>query len=404
MAFLLADLFIKAALASFTIRWYAGIFFGLATIFIGILDHIFEKAQILNFLTIEPIPPLAYLIGFSIMLGTMGIIAIANALSYEKISKAYSAELKKRIMAENLLIEQNENLEQKVNDRTHEIENLNKNLTYANKNLYQINEELRQTNEELYNQKEELATTLNQLKLAQEQLIHSEKMASLGVLAAGVAHEINNPLNFISAGIFGIENYLNENQAGSVSELKPLLDKIQIGVERAAAIVTSLSSYSRHNELQMRECDIHSIIESCLVMLQSELKKGIEVVKKYSTEQYRVKCNEGKMHQAFLNILVNAAHAVENKGVISISSKIEGKYFVISISDSGSGIKEEDMARIFDPFFTTKEVGKGTGLGLSITYNIIKDHGGTIDIESQPGKGTKVSIQLPLLSSNEQEL
>jgi signal transduction histidine kinase len=220
-------------------------------------------------------------------------------------------------------------------------------------------------------------------------------MASLGVLAAGVAHEINNPLNFIYGGIVGLENYLHDHLKDHIGALTPMLEGIQTGARRAADIVTSLNHYSRYDDAPMAPCNIHSIIDNCLIMLSSELKYRIEIKKEYAEAYGVVPGNESKLHQAILNIIANAGQSIEDKGTIAIETRPEDSRLIIEISDSGCGISEENLPRITDPFFTTKDPGKGTGLGLSIAYNIIREHGGTLEFESQVGKGTKAILVLP---------
>jgi PAS domain S-box-containing protein len=275
-----------------------------------------------------------------------------------------------------------ENLEQLVKERTEELE--------------ATNEELTATNDELYNQREELQTTLTELHHAQDQLVESEKMASLGILSAGIAHEINNPLNFIQGGVISIESYINDNIENHLEPMLPMIQGVYTGVERVSKIVTSLNHFSRHNDSVNEWCDIHNIIDNCLIMLQNQLKFKIEIVKNYTNDSYSLLGNEGKLHQAFLNILSNAQQAIADVGVIAITTKKEKNSLIISISDTGIGIKPENLSLIYNPFFTTKDPGKGTGLGLSITYNIIKEHKGKIDYTSVVEKGTTAIVTLPV--------
>jgi PAS domain S-box-containing protein len=260
-----------------------------------------------------------------------------------------------------------------------------------------MNKELLTSNEELNTQREKLEHTLIDLKQTQNQLIQSEKMASLGILAAGVAHEINNPLNFINGGIFGLENWIKTNKPNILNELQPYFFSMNEGIKRASAIVTGLNRYSRKDESNVFECNIHSILDNCLIMMNYSFKNRIQVKTEYFGNNPVVLGNEGKLHQAFLNIIVNSEQAIEKEGNIYLTTKQIKNELVIEIKDNGSGISQENLNKIMDPFYTTKEPGKGTGLGLSITYTIIKEHKGRISIESELGKGTKTTIILPLL-------
>lgn len=261
------------------------------------------------------------------------------------------------------------------------------------------NEELQMSNEELKVQQEALEITLENLQKTQNQLIQSEKMASLGILAAGIAHEINNPLNFISGGLYGIESFVNEYFPSHMQDIEPMLIGMKEGVHRAAAIVSSLNHYSRKNDSVFSSCDIHYILDNCLVMLHNQYKNRIDIQKRFTEIPFNFEGSEGKLHQAFLNILVNAVQAIEGNGEIKILTKIEKEEVHIEINDTGHGISQENLKMIFDPFFTTKDPGKGTGLGLSITYNIIQEHHGSIEFDSKEGQGTKVIIRLPLNST-----
>ncbi|MCE1188646.1 MAG: PAS domain S-box protein [Ignavibacteria bacterium] len=285
--------------------------------------------------------------------------------------------------AEQVLERYRENLEQLVKQRTEE--------------LSEANEELLSINNELLAQREELQNALAELHLAQNQLIEAEKMASVGILAAGIAHEINNPLNFILGGVAGIEDYIQESMPGQMEELAPLISGIKMGVERASKIVTSLNHFSRSTDALDENCDVHSVIDNCLIMLENTLKHRVKITRDYSDVRFFVKGNEGKLHQAILNILTNANQAIDDEGTIIIHTLPDGDNVRIEIIDTGEGISSAILDKIFDPFFTTKEPGHGTGLGLSITYNIIKEHCGKIFVSSETAIGTRVMILLPLI-------
>jgi len=273
---------------------------------------------------------------------------------------------------------------------------LNASLKEHSHEMTSLNEELKSANDELRLQHEELETTLDSLKQTQDKLIQSEKMASLGILSAGVAHEINNPLNFIQGGLVGIEKQLFNEPNENASNLKSYLTMIKEGVIRAADIVNELNQYTSRENLPFEHCNIHSLIDSCLSILTNDSDKVIYIEKKYSDHCILIECNENKIHRAISNILVNAAQSFNVSGTIAISTKIEKDFIILTIMDNGCGIKKEDLPKIFDPFFTTKDPGKGTGLGLSTTYNIIKEHQGSVMVESEYEIGTTVTIKLPV--------
>ncbi len=258
-------------------------------------------------------------------------------------------------------------------------------------------EELHAANEELFAQKEELQNTIDTLNKTRKQLIQSEKMASLGILAAGVAHEINNPLNFINGGNQALKSCLEEKSKDTIKEISPFFDAIDEGVKRATQIVASLNHYSKQDDLPMIECDIHIIIDNCLIMLQNQLKDRINIMKNYTSKKHLIIGNNGRLHQAILNIISNAEQAITQNGTITIKTDVEANQLIIAIQDTGVGIKTKLIERIFDPFFTTKAPGKGSGLGLFIAFNIIKEHNGNIECDSELGIGTSIEITLPVL-------
>lgn len=269
-------------------------------------------------------------------------------------------------------------------------------------------QELRNVNEELLSTNEELSATLKYLKDTQVKLIQSEKMASLGTLTAGIAHEINNPLNFITGGL----NILNhvKDEIKVTSQLSPDIESrldfsiktIDLGLERSINIVNGLMTFSFNGKSNLIESDIHKIINSTLLFLKSKMANKIEIVKNFSLQGF-LRLYPEKMHQILLNILDNAIFATLNQDFypprININTFTQGNSAVIQIVNTGPAIKEENIGQLFDPFFTTKEPGKGTGLGLSICYTLIKEHKGDITIENTES-GVCFNIKIPLVNSN----
>ncbi len=293
-----------------------------------------------------------------------------------------------------------------------------------------------------------LEQTLSQLKKAQIQLVHNEKMSSLGQLVAGIAHEINNPVNFVDGNLTYVEeysqtllklikiyqqqypNYPEEiQQKIDIDELDfikedflKVIQSMKVGTQRIQEIVKSLRIFSRLDEAEIKPVDIHLGIDSTLMILQSRLKAqsnhpNIEVIKEYGSLP-EINCYPGQLNQVFMNILANAIDALHeqigHRGWAIENTKkdifkpfqirirtqvIDNKWVSIAIADNGSGMKEEVLSKLFDPFFTTKEVGKGTGLGLSISHQIVVEkHGGQLTCNSAPGKGTEFLIVLPINS------
>lgn len=292
-------------------------------------------------------------------------------------------------IAERELENHKNNLEKLVSEKTTDLES-------AYQELQSINEELHDKNEIISEQNQKLKSTLQNLKETQAQLLQSEKMASLGILTAGVAHEINNPLNFIIGAYEGLSNHFSNNSFSENREqIELLINALKLGVDRSSAIVNGLNQFSRKTDSHNEDCDIHAIINNSLNMLQNQYKHHIEVKKIFSDSVYGIKGNVGNLHQVFINVLSNAIQSINSKGEIVIKTAFEKRHVIITVTDSGSGISAENLKKITDPFFTTKDPGKGTGLGLSITYNIIKEHKGSLEFESEVGKGTMVRIVLP---------
>lgn len=278
---------------------------------------------------------------------------------------------------------------------------------------------------------QELAKAFNEMQtIAKEKtgmLLHSEKLAAIGQLAAGVAHEINNPLSFISGNTETITDYLNalkelinlyEQKADEktlqskkkeldiefiLSDIDDLLIDNTEGLKRVKQIVASLKDFSRMDELgQHIETDIEKNLDHTLMVVNNEIKYYAKVIKHYGNVPH-IQCNCGEINQVFMNIIINSAHAIRDnnkdvEGIIIITTtQPNADYIQISIKDNGPGIKEENIEKIFDPFFTTKTIGEGTGLGLNISYDIIKNkHKGTIKAESKEGEGTEFIITLPI--------
>lgn len=284
------------------------------------------------------------------------------------------------------------NLEIMVEERTNALASTNEELSTTIEDMSVINKEYEKKNEEL-------VKALHELKKVQSQLVQAEKMTSLGVLTSGIAHEINNPLNYIRGGILGIDEFILNNCSEKYQEVSPLIFAVNEGVERASAIVRGVSRYSHHSERNDEKCDIHLILESCLVILHAQMSSIITIEKFFTEQSYMVRGNEGKLHQVFVNIIQNAIQALTaNGGKIIIRTEVADDHVVIEIIDNGVGMTEGVLKHIFDPFFTTKEPGKGTGLGLAISYSIVVEHEGEMFYDSKPGFGTKATVKLPLWS------
>ncbi|MBU0985500.1 MAG: PAS domain S-box protein, partial [candidate division Zixibacteria bacterium] len=266
----------------------------------------------------------------------------------------------------------------------------------------------------------EVKQALDDLKQAQTRLVQSEKMASLGLLVAGIAHEINTPVGAINSmhdtlmrAVVKLKTQLGQHCEDShpiAADLKPIIDTIDSanrvisnGAERVMTIVRRLRSFARLDEAELKKADIHEGLEDTLTLIHHEIKNRITVRRDFG-DVPEIACYPGRLNQVFLNLLNNARQAIVGEGTIQIRTFVRDSRVVVEIADSGKGIDAAHLKRIFDPGFTTKGVGVGTGLGLSICYQIIEDHRGTISVRSEVGKGTTFTIELPMdLDNNHAE-
>lgn len=246
----------------------------------------------------------------------------------------------------------------------------------------------------------DLAIALNhmllELKRHQEQLIQSRKMAAIGDLTAGIAHELNNPLNNIS---LTTEALIDEFDECSDEEKLKMLRTIFTQVERAGATVSNLLDFTRRDETSFEEISINDVLNRTITLVANEISlNGIDLTLDLGTNLPAVRGNVHNLQQVFLNLFLNAIQAMPDKGTLTVRSFVEDGLIRVDVSDTGIGIPPENLSKIFDPFFTTKEVGRGTGLGLTVSYGIIKKHSGDITVTSIVGKGSNFSVILPISS------
>lgn len=377
-------------------------------------------------------------------LGRNAVISEEHEALLKAVSESYEHHDKDRYM-----------LERSVDLSSHELLNRNQELLKQKQEIESTLEELRATqaqlkesekmaklsaalklaNESMLEQQEELSVAFEDLQSTQAQLVQSEKMSSLGQLTAGVAHEINNPVNFIYGGIqalrLSIEDMLiifkgfselmdklnqydtHEKLLEAVNilftslegiddleeDISVMIQDIMAGAERTAAIVKSLRNFSHTDEISSQMADIHEGIDSTLLILNSQLAK-VKLHKEYDNNISQIECYPSSLNQVFMNIISNGLQAMRKAGSMSIVTKDLGEQISITITDSGPGIPEALKSQIFNPFFTTKEIGEGTGLGLSISYGIIEKHGGGIVIESEEGKGASFIVTIPKIQKD----
>jgi len=255
----------------------------------------------------------------------------------------------------------------------------------------------------------ELEVANRELKETQAQLVQTAKMASLGELVAGVAHEINNPLAFVMSHhttveqnlediLPEVEQHLSKSTRPKFNKLRERLRDMQTGLKRIKDLVIHLRTFSRLDEGEFKSVNIEEGIESVLILLQHKLNDRITITKKYGGPRI-VPCYPGPLNQVLMNVIANAIDAIEGNGEITITTEKSDSMFCITITDTGKGIPKAICDRIFEPFFTTKPVGQGTGLGLSISYSIVKKHNGVLEVQSKEGKGTEVIIKIPLVET-----
>jgi two-component system NtrC family sensor kinase len=326
------------------------------------------------------------------------------------------------------LMESLSKTEQAVVERTLE-------LTDTNRQLHNEIENRKKTEKKLIKSKQALQSIVIKLKKTQVNLIQSEKLASIGYLAAGIAHEINNPTAFVSSNLKTAKGHMEDliamihtyrQSLANLQELainKPadpvhtladeikkaeercdiefilddlvcICDECRQGTDRIQQIVADLKDFAHPGEPERQLANINQSLDSTINIVWNELKYKAELIKEYG-DLPQVDCFAQQINQVFMNLLVNAAHAIEKQGTIHVRTCVQGDNIEVHIIDTGRGIPKQNLSKIFDPFFTTKEIGKGTGLGLSMAYGIIKKHNGKILVESQVGKGTHFTVVLP---------
>ena len=337
----------------------------------------------------------------------------------------------KTIKTNRTISEQNQNLAEQqktILNRNIQLKKSSEAMLAMNNKLKKAHVNLKVLLKKEQETKEELEKANQEIKNTQVHLVQAEKMSSLGLLTAGIAHEINNPINFVSSGVQSllqnfeelnvyIENYQKVLGLNDLAEIKKyasilkedeealndlrasseeLLEDVNYGVSRITEIVNGLRSFSRHDEAEVKDADINESFNSALLILKNKYKNKAEIVLQYDENLPQIQCFPGQINQVFVNLINNALDAMDDFGKIIITTKdLNDDYIEMTIEDTGSGMPDEIKDKIFDPFFTTKDIGKGTGLGLSISHGIIEKHNGEIRVESKMGVGTTFIIKLP---------
>lgn len=381
----------------------------------------------------RPIKKLSWwLVGVTFLLGILVVIStfvVARGITVPLRNLIHSSQtIAQGNLSQRVLIRSSDEigiLGVTFNDMARALEARENQLQELNRNLEDM---VRQRTGELESSHDALKKAYLDLQNTQEQLVHTEKMASLGQLVAGIAHEIKNPLNFIYGNTGFLSDYTRKLQAlleaydslpslcpedrDRIAQLKEslnyafirgdlptLIDNFTEGASRINTIVSDLRTFSRMDSYTMSEIDVHASIEISLNLLRNQYKERIEIHREYG-DIPKIQGFSGKLSQVFMNLLSNAFHAIGEKGDVWIRTRAADGVIQVEIQDNGHGVPRENLKRIFEPFFTTKAVGQGTGLGLSISYGIIEQHQGRIFVANAPGGGTIFTVRLPIFQEN----